>query len=99
MHDGDSNQADIAPPESDVVEPEQGAIPARDEATAAAATFPGTQPGAAVEAPIGSHESGGLPSADIVGPETAGDEAPVGELADTTNEGGIDPGHPKTDDV
>src|SRR4051794_20455967 len=50
QHEGDPAQEDVAAPPSDAVEPEPGAIPARDAAVAAAATFPGTQPGAAEDA-------------------------------------------------
>jgi small subunit ribosomal protein S2 len=105
VHSGDDNQADTQPPVSDAVEPQQGAIPARDDDAAEAATFPGTQPGAAETAPLGSHESGGLPDPSIVGPETAGDDADVqgraagaGESDPAQTEAGV-PGHPKTDDV
>jgi small subunit ribosomal protein S2 len=84
QHEGDPAQQDVAAPPSDVAEPEPGAIPARDADVAAAATFPGTQPGAAETAPTGSHESGGTPDPDVVGPETAGEElGPEGRSAGT----------------
>ena len=84
QHEGDRAQEDITAPPSDVAEPEPGAIPARDAAAAAAATFPGTQPGAAETAEEGSHESGGTPDPDVVGPETAGEElGPQGQSAGT----------------
>ena len=74
LHSDDPQQEDVAAPVSDAAEPNPGAIPARDDSVAAAATFPGTQPGAAETAPTGSHEAGGQPDPAIVGPETAGDE-------------------------
>jgi small subunit ribosomal protein S2 len=105
VHSGDDAQAGTEAPASDAVEPAPGAVPARDDDTAEAATFPGTQPGAAEDAPLGSHESGGLPDPSIVGPETAGEDAEVqgraagaGE-ADTAATDADVPGHPKTDDV
>jgi small subunit ribosomal protein S2 len=94
MHEGDPTQEDVAAPVSDAVEPNAGAIPARDDEAAVAEQFPGTQPGAAGDAPLGSHESGDTGVA-AVGPETAGEDLPP--AADVAGSGGEDAGHPKTD--
>jgi small subunit ribosomal protein S2 len=94
VHSGDPDQADTVPPASDAVEPNPGAVPARDQAAADAEQFPGTQPGAAADAAPGSHESGDT-GVEAVGPETAGQDVPP--AADTAGSGGEDPGHPKTD--
>jgi small subunit ribosomal protein S2 len=95
LHSADPAQADVAPPESDALEPTKGAIPARDDHAAVAQQFPGTQPGAAEGAPLGSHDPGGFPDPDVVGPENAGKD--LTPPADTAGSGGEDPGHPKTD--
>jgi small subunit ribosomal protein S2 len=100
VHGADENQADTLPPISDVPEPEKGAVPARDPHDVDAATFPGTQPGAAETAPVGSHEAGGLPDPTIVGAENAGEELPVGDgsAGPAETDAGV-PGHPKTTDT
>ena len=96
VHSADPAQADIAAPASDAVEPNPGAIPARDVAAAEAEQFPGTQPGAAADAPLGSHQTGDT-GIEAPGPEVAGEDLPP--AADMAGSGGVDPVHPKTDDV
>ncbi len=45
----------VQAPPSDAVEPNPGAIPARNDDVAVAAQFPQTQPGTAGTVPVGSH--------------------------------------------
>jgi small subunit ribosomal protein S2 len=106
LHSADPAQADVAPPPSEVLEPNPGAVPARDNDAEVAARFPGTQPGAAADAPPGSHLSRDT-GEDVVGPEVAGTEvgpqgraAGAGETSGATggDDAGVDPSHPKTDD-
>jgi hypothetical protein len=107
VHTGDPDQEATTPPPSDAVEPEKGAVPAREQDAADAARFPGTQPGAAATAAPGGHESGDT-GAETVGPETAGEPAdPQGGAAGLgqtdgstgSDDRGVDPAHPKTDDT
>ncbi len=67
---GGEPRPDVQAPPSDAVEPNPGAIPARNDDVAVAAQFPETQPGSATEAPVGSH------GASIAPATGKGDDAP-----------------------
>jgi len=99
VHEGDPAQETTVAPQTDVAEPNPGAIPARDQHEADAAKFPGTQPGAAETAAPGSHESGDT-GVDTVGSEHAGEELPPsGRPAGSGTSDAGDPGHPKTEET
>jgi small subunit ribosomal protein S2 len=102
VHEGDPQQEDTTAPPSDVLEPNPGAVPSRDDDYAEAAQFPGTQPGSAETAPVGSHEATGDLAADApaAGPESSGEElGPQGRSAGSGESGTAVPGEPETDDV